>query len=85
MLEFPSLSLSLCFVIKFQISISFSYIYIYSFYVVMSDLKTKKKRVEESSARCVLAIREDTGDIGIQDIETQRASLGCFWGCSVCL
>ena len=46
----------------------------------MSDLKTKKKKkiVEESSARCVLAIREDTGDIGIQDIETQRASLGCF-------
>jgi hypothetical protein len=51
----------------------------------MSDLEKKKKRVEDIAARCVLAIREDTGDIGIQDIETQRPSLGYFRGCSVCL
>ena len=34
-------------------------------------------RVEEVSARGVLAIREDIGGAGLQDSEAQRPSLGC--------
>ena len=34
-------------------------------------------RVEEVSARGVLAVREDIGGAGLQDSEAQRPSLGC--------
>lgn len=37
--------------------------------LMLFDLKKKNGRIEEIAARGVLAIWEDTGDIGIQDTE----------------